>query len=189
MASTTMALLFIALTEMFMSRTFTLARTVAPASRHTLARVLSRHRSTLHSTGSCTSWPVPTRSSLAPHSHRASVVCDRRRFCDVRKDPGCSWNSSWVGEPWNTSPLRGPQCERKTTGQSALSPESGTRKRKSRDVARQVAILQAPVKLGRALGLRLSNQPNSVEPRNHNCPTALLLVTPHRGTPPDSRVR
>ena len=132
MASTSMALLFIALTEMFMSHTFTLARTVAPASRHTLARVLSVGIARLFTRpdrAQAALWR-PTRS-IAPHSHRASVVCDGRRSLssnNVRKNPGCSWNSSWVGEPWTTSPLRGSQCERKTTGQAPLSPESFTRK-------------------------------------------------------------
>ena len=81
----------------------------------------------------------------------------------VRKSPGWTSNSWWVGEPWNTSPAPGPAnepCQRPTSGQTSRSPGGGTRKKKARDVASRVATLLAPLKQQRVGGLHIANLPN-----------------------------
>ena len=52
-----------------------------------------------------------------------------------------------------------------------LSPESGTRKQKTRDVASHVATLQAPAKLAREAELSASSRPNRDAPRILGGPT------------------
>ena len=87
-----------------MSRSLTLRVTVAPASRHTRANVLS--------VGMARLFNRPERGQAArclpkmSFSHLASVKSNGRRNLSnmsVQKCMGCTWNSGPVGEPWKTA--------------------------------------------------------------------------------------
>ena len=111
-------------TYTFMSRNFTLRVTVAPASRHTRANVLSVGTARLFNPPECgqTARCLPKMSFWPPHSHLASVKSNgKRKFhsTSVRKCMGCTWNSGPVGEPWKTAPTPGP------LGQSGTASEPG----------------------------------------------------------------
>ena len=119
----------------FMSRNLTLRLTVAPASRHTRANVLSV------GTARHFNWPdcgqaaryLPTMSFWPPHSHLASVRSNGRRNLSntsVRKCMGCTWNNGPVGEPWTAAPALGPKWTASEPGlrrmiwRAPRSPES-----------------------------------------------------------------
>ena len=101
-----------------MSRSSALHRTVAPASRHTLASVRSGAetrflslRERLHAAR----WR-PLLSSGVPHSHRASTTCKSSLALSkirVRNSPASIRNSNFEGHPHNTSQAPGPECDRR----------------------------------------------------------------------------
>ena len=160
MARTSIALSSRDCTEMFMSRSFTSPRTVAPASSRQC-----RERSHLQTT--CARCSVMSHSVERGTALTLSISDVKRRRnlskISVRKSPGWTSNSWWVGEPWNTSPAPGPANEpsqRPTTGQTSRSPGGGTRKKKARDVASRVATLLAPLKQQRVGVLHIANLPN-----------------------------
>ena len=100
MARTSMARSSLALT-MFMSRNFTLVKTTAPASRHTLAKwaLLFNRPDWVQAALASARW------SLAPHSHRASVMCSGRRQAAARTPLG--------GRTLEHFSTPGPECDHK----------------------------------------------------------------------------
>ena len=118
LANTSIDLSSIAETATFMSRSFVLQRTEAPASRHTRAKLRSgptarvRSRPDLGQAPRC----LPSKSKRQPHSQRASVISSGRRNLSItraRKRCGSTTNSGWEGAPHKTSLEPGPECERK----------------------------------------------------------------------------
>ena len=106
-ASTSIARSSVAGTSMFMSRSFAFNLTVAPASRHTRARVrsvgsaLERRRPERGHAARC----CPRQSRGAPHTHLASVIERGKRNLsrtNVRNTRGFTRNSAAVGDPCNT---------------------------------------------------------------------------------------
>ena len=118
LANTSIDLSSIAETATFMSRSFLLQRTEAPASRHTRAKLRSgptarvRSRPDLGQAPRC----LPSKFKRQPHSQRASVISSGRRNLSItraRKRCGSTTNSGWEGAPHKTSLEPGPECERK----------------------------------------------------------------------------
>ena len=102
-ATTSISLSSVAGTCTFMSRNLTLRVTVAPASRHTRANVLSVGTARLFNLPDCgqAARCLPKISFWPPHSHLASVrISGSRNLSNtsVRNCNGCTWNSGPVGE-------------------------------------------------------------------------------------------
>ena len=103
-AKTSTALSSQAGTAMFMSTNFALHRTVAPASRQTLASVRSGASARVRSLPECGQAALwrPRQSKTTPHSHLASVTGNGTRNLskiNTRKRPGSILNSGLVGHP------------------------------------------------------------------------------------------
>ena len=108
-ATTSISRSSVAETCTFVSSSLTLRVNVAPASRHTRAKVLSVGTARLFNLPECgqAARCLPKMSFWPPHSHLASVKSNGRHNLSntsVRKCMGCTWNSGPVGEPWKTAP-------------------------------------------------------------------------------------
>ena len=100
MARTSMACSSVALTGMFMSRNFTLVRATAPASRHTLARVLSVGIAALRPPRSGTCCLVASRS-VEPCAALAPSFCDVQEITSPVTEFGRShWHRNFGGGWW-----------------------------------------------------------------------------------------
>ena len=156
-----------------MSREFHIgANCCSRFAAHPRQSPLGRHRSTLQSTRSCTSCPVAP-NSIETHAALASCFYDvPRETQSLQQQCAKHFRLQLELQLWESRGTFREPGRQHTTGQLSLSPKSGTRKRKTRDVASHVAS---------GSRLRLSNQPSWVDPRKHDDPTDLLLPTPHRG--------
>ena len=166
-------------TLMFMSLSMVLNWTVAPASRHTRAKLLSVGQALVRSLPDLpqAALCLPSVSKGAPHSHRASTTCSGRRSrsnTKVRKSCGQTTNSGPVGAPMSTSLEPGPEWEHKWAWSAAhdwrktMVSRNGVRKWKTHGIASRVAT--RPVHCAnRGVGaLRPSMLPNWAVPQNHN---------------------
>ena len=108
----------VAATATFISRNFVLHRTVAPASLHTLAKVLSGPPARIRN---LPEWGhaarcLPNTSNMLPHSHLDSVMSNGSRNLSktrARKSCGSTLYSSPVGAPWKTALEPGPEWDLK----------------------------------------------------------------------------
>ena len=152
-----------------------LYRTVAPASRHTLARVRSGARARVLS--------LPHRLHATPHSQRTSVTCRGNLTLSkmmVRKSPASIRNSGFEGHPHNTSEAPGPECERKW----ACSPPGRTTRttREKTCVCHSEMLPRPRVALGSVPCVCLHPQQSTLDGRRrhltHSCtgPTGSLRV-------------
>ena len=106
----------VAATATFISRNFMLHRTVAPASLHTLAKVLSGPLARIRN---LPEWGhaarcLPNTSNMLPHSHLDSVMSNGSRNLSkirARKSCGSTLYSSPVGAPWKTTLKPGPEWD------------------------------------------------------------------------------
>ena len=97
-------------------------RTVAPASRQTLAKVLSgasAHVLSLPERWHAARWR-PVLSNRIPHSNTFSITCKNNLDLSrirVLKSPASMRNSSFEEHTLNASEAPGPECDRRWLGQ------------------------------------------------------------------------